>query len=137
MRWPIVRLIWHRELRDLVRDRRWLFMLLGLPVLLYPAFGLVGLLFAFATIDQKAPVGVYGAEYLPRPAPDAPIGPVADLAWLSAVPAPALTVADLAAGGAVAEVRAKHTADPPLLAGDGFVPDFGDELRDLAALRII
>ena len=27
-------------------------MLLGLPVLLYPAFGLVGLLFAFATIDQ-------------------------------------------------------------------------------------
>src|SRR6266487_940694 len=99
MRWSIVRLIWYRELRDLLRDRRWLFMLLGLPVLLYPAFGLVGLLFAFATIDQKTPVGVYGAEHLPRPAANAPIGPVADLAWLSAVPFPAMTPADLAVAG--------------------------------------
>src|SRR5215813_8892218 len=100
MRWVIVRLIWHRELRDLVRDRRWLFMLLGLPVLLYPAFGLVGLLFALATIDQKTPVGVYGAEHLPRPTPNAPIGSVADLAWLTAVPCPSLTPADLAVAAA-------------------------------------
>src|SRR5690348_1714139 len=106
MRWPIVLLIWHRELRDLVRDRRWLFMLLGLPVILYPAFGLVGLLFAVATIDQKTPVGVYGAEHLPRPTADAPIGPVADLAWLTTVPGPTLTPADFAVAGAVAEVRA-------------------------------
>src|SRR5205807_4626602 len=28
MHWIIIRLIWHRELRDLLRDRRWLFMLL-------------------------------------------------------------------------------------------------------------
>src|SRR5947208_14738226 len=102
MRWPIVRLIWHRELRDLVRDRRWLFMLLGLPVLLYPAFGLVGLLFALATIDQKTPVGVYGTEHLPRPATTAPIGPVADLAWLTAVPIPGVTMADVATAGAFA-----------------------------------
>jgi sodium transport system permease protein len=137
MRWPIVRLIWHRELRDLVRDRRWLFMLLGLPVLLYPAFGLVGLLFALATIDQKTPVGVYGTENLPQPRPNAPLGPTADVAWLAAVPRPGLSVADLVAAGAVAEACARHTTDPPLFAGDGFVSDFGDELRDLGALRVV
>ena len=44
MRWPVVRLIWFREVRDLLRDRRTLFMMIGLPVLLYPAFGLIGFL---------------------------------------------------------------------------------------------
>src|SRR5947208_8650687 len=111
MRWPIVRLIWHRELRDLLRDRRWLFMLLGLPVLIYPAFGAVGLLFALATLDQKTPVGVCGAEYLPQPAAGAPLGPAADLAWLAAVPAPGLTAADVAAAAGVAAIRRRHTAD--------------------------
>src|SRR5919198_2681370 len=100
MRWTIIRLIWHRERRDLLRDRRWLFMLLGLPVLLYPAFGLVGLVFAISMLDQKTPVGVYGAEHLPTPAADAPIGPVAEMAWLTALPAPGLNPADVAAAAA-------------------------------------
>ena len=41
MRWSTIRLIATRELRDLLRDRRWLALLLGVPVLLYPAFGLL------------------------------------------------------------------------------------------------
>jgi sodium transport system permease protein len=137
MRWPIVRLIWYRELRDLLRDRRWLFMLLGLPVLLYPAFGLVGLVFAISMLDQKTPVGVYGAEHLPAPAADAPIGPVAEMGWLTALPAPGLSPADVAAAAAAVEVRRRHTADPPLLAGDRFVADFGDDFRDVLAMPVV
>ena len=33
MRWSIIRTIWHRELRDQLRDRRTLLMILGLPLL--------------------------------------------------------------------------------------------------------
>jgi sodium transport system permease protein len=48
MRWPVVRLIAAREIRDQVRDRRTLFLILGLPVLMYPLFVGVGLLFVAA-----------------------------------------------------------------------------------------
>ena len=40
MRWSIVRVIWMRELRDQLRDRRTIFMIAVLPVLLYPLAGL-------------------------------------------------------------------------------------------------
>ena len=39
-RWSIVRLIWLRELRDQLRDRRTLFMIVVLPVFVYPLAGL-------------------------------------------------------------------------------------------------
>src|SRR5581483_12369833 len=65
MRQTIVRLIWQRELRDLLRDRRWLFMLLGLPILLYPVFGLVGFVFTLAMLGHEVRVGVVGLEHLP------------------------------------------------------------------------
>src|SRR5204862_110353 len=41
MRWSIIRLIWLRELRDQLRDRRTVFLIAVLPVLVYPlaAFG--------------------------------------------------------------------------------------------------
>jgi sodium transport system permease protein len=87
MHWTIVRLIWHRELRDLLRDRRWLFMLLGLPVLLYPVFGLVGFVFALTMLDQEIRLGVAGLENLPRPTSAGPVGPSAEFAWLTALPA--------------------------------------------------
>jgi sodium transport system permease protein len=66
MRWPIVRLIAGRELRDQLRDRRTLFLILGLPVLMYPLFVGVGLLFITAFKDKKLIVGVVGAEHLPQ-----------------------------------------------------------------------
>src|SRR5262245_65885388 len=109
MRWPIVRLIWHRELRDLLRDRRWLFMLLGLPVVLYPAFGLVGLLFAMSMLEQKTTIGVVGASYLPRPPASAPVGPAADMSLLAAVPCPGVSPADLVCAAAAAEARRRKT----------------------------
>lgn len=66
MRWPVVRLIAAREIRDQFRDRRTLFLILGLPVLMYPLFVGVGLLFYVAIKEKKLVVGVVGAEYLPR-----------------------------------------------------------------------
>src|SRR5262245_44912689 len=67
MRRSIVHLIAARETRDLLRDRRTLLIVLGLPAILYPAFVVVGLAFAITLIDQKTPIGVAGMEHLPAP----------------------------------------------------------------------
>jgi sodium transport system permease protein len=65
MRWANVLLIFRREVRDQIRDRRTLFMIFVLPILLYPILGLGSLKLAEA-IDQKLRrVVVLGAEYLP------------------------------------------------------------------------
>ncbi len=68
MRWPVVRLIAAREIRDQLRDRRTLFLILGLPVLMYPLFVGVGLLFIAVIKEKKLVVGVVGAEFLPKQA---------------------------------------------------------------------
>jgi sodium transport system permease protein len=120
MHWTIVRLIWHRELRDLLRDRRWLFMLLGLPVLLYPVFGLVGFVFAITMLDHEVRIGVAGLENLPRHLPTGPVGPSAEFAWLTALPSCGETgVAALT--GAAAQLLALRpmAAYPPLVVKDG------------------
>src|SRR4051812_22206559 len=65
MRRNIFRLIARREIRDLLRDRRTLIIVLVLPALLYPAFVMVGLVFAVSMMDQKTVIGVVGAEHLP------------------------------------------------------------------------
>src|SRR5688572_28182977 len=65
MRWSVVRLIAGKELRDLIRDRRTVFLILVLPVVLYPLFGVTGYLFAAALLGQSTVVGVVGLEHLP------------------------------------------------------------------------
>src|SRR5207302_4665635 len=40
MNWNQVKLIWLREVRDQLRDRRTLFMIAVLPLLLYPLLGM-------------------------------------------------------------------------------------------------
>src|SRR6266536_3092725 len=71
MRWSIIRVIWLRELRDQLRDRRTVFMIVVLPLLIYPLAGLGLMQFAAGGIFQKqSVVGVWGEEYLPHgPAP--------------------------------------------------------------------
>ena len=108
MRWSVVRLIAAREIRDQLRDRRTLFLILGLPVLMYPLFVGVGLLFVAALKEKKLVVGVVGAEHLPQPQP----GP--------------------RAGRRRGAGRARHRyagAFPPLLA-DGAVPGRRTSPRD-------
>ncbi len=71
MRWSIIRVIWIRELRDQLRDRRTIFMIAVLPLILYPlaGFGLIQLAAGFAPKPEV--VGVYGVENLRPPADQA------------------------------------------------------------------
>lgn len=103
-RWSVVRLIAGRELRDQLRDRRTMFLILGLPVLMYPLFVAVGLLFYYALKEKKFVVAVVGAEYLPAGEADVSAGAVA------------------AAGGPAAFATLDARTFPPLLV-DGRFPD--------------
>jgi sodium transport system permease protein len=69
-RWAVVRLIAGKELRDLVRDRRTVMLVLVLPAVLYPLFSVVAYLFATTILGQVTTIGVAGAEYLPAAKPD-------------------------------------------------------------------
>ncbi len=67
MRRAVVRLIAVREARDQLRDRRTMFLILGLPVLMYPLFVGVGTVFVSMLKGKQLVVGVAGAENLPQP----------------------------------------------------------------------
>src|SRR6266436_4524239 len=85
MRWSIIRLIWLRELRDQLRDRRTVFMIAVLPMLLYPILGVGVLQFALGFLRKQNTVGVYGSQYLPSAAGARP-HPIAAASWLSLTP---------------------------------------------------
>src|SRR4051795_10294473 len=70
VRWSNVWVILRREVRDQARDRRTLFMIFVLPILLYPILG-IGIVQFSAAFEQKPrTVMVVGAEHLP---PDPPL----------------------------------------------------------------
>lgn len=66
MSWKNVKLIFLREVRDQLRDRRTLFMITILPVLLYPMLGLgmVEMMLTFS--EQKRTVVILNADELPE-----------------------------------------------------------------------
>lgn len=67
MSWKNIKLIFQREVRDQLRDRRTLFMVAVLPLLLYPLLG-VGLVQMTVTFsEQVRRVVVIGADQLPSP----------------------------------------------------------------------
>ena len=65
MSWKNVKLIFFREVRDQLRDRRTLFMITILPVLLYPMLGLgvVEMMLTFS--EQRRSVVILNADQLP------------------------------------------------------------------------
>ncbi|VTS00720.1 ABC transporter permease subunit [Tuwongella immobilis] len=65
MRASIVRLIAGREMRDLLRDRRTLFLVFGMPILLYPIFFGISIFLARSLGEQVTIIGVVGSEFLP------------------------------------------------------------------------
>src|SRR5262249_23220766 len=114
MRWSIIRLIWLRELRDQLRDRRTLFMIAGLPVLLYPIAGLGMIQLAITHAAQSSIVGVVGERNLPQPSLRCVAqSPLSAMAWFRFMPAvPGCPLAGIsAAAGAVALVQARQV-DP-------------------------
>jgi sodium transport system permease protein len=69
MRWPIVLVIFRREVRDQLRDRRTLFMIFVLPILLYPMLGIGVLKFTEAFEQKPRTVVLVGRENLPEEPP--------------------------------------------------------------------
>ena len=67
VQWRNVRLILLRELRDQLRDRRTLFMVAVLPLLLYPALGIGMLQLTMLFTEQPRTVVILGAEHLAQP----------------------------------------------------------------------
>jgi sodium transport system permease protein len=66
MNWKNVQLIFLREVRDQLRDRRTLFMVTVLPLLLYPALGLGMVYMKSLFAEQLRTVAVLGADQLPE-----------------------------------------------------------------------
>ena len=71
MRWSNVALIFRREVRDQLRDRRTLFMIFVLPILLYPILGIGVLKFA-ATLEEKPRIRGGGRGGKPAEGPEPP-----------------------------------------------------------------
>lgn len=71
MNWHNVWLIWARETRDQLRDRRMLFMICVLPILLYPLLGTSFMQLAQFMKKHESTVWIVGAEQL-RDTPDLP-----------------------------------------------------------------
>jgi sodium transport system permease protein len=96
MRWSIIRLIWLRELRDQLRDRRTVFMIAVLPIVLYPiaGFGVAHLGPSFLGKDNI--IGVVGIDNL-LPWRPLPATPPRTLSFLSCTPPPPGCPAGLAA----------------------------------------
>jgi len=115
MRRSLVLLIARRELRDLTRDRRTLFIILVLPALLYPVFGLVGFLFALASMEQKVIVGVAGIDNLPR----------------------YVQHPESAAYGAAGAWVQGRIDPPPLIVNGRFVPMFAQTEYDLTGIVVV
>ncbi|MBN2022509.1 MAG: CPBP family intramembrane metalloprotease [Pirellulales bacterium] len=69
MSWSNVRLILAREIRDQLRDRRTLFMIVVLPILLYPLLGMTFFQVAQFMKEQPTRVLVVGARHLAEEPP--------------------------------------------------------------------
>jgi sodium transport system permease protein len=145
MNWRNVRLIYAREIRDQLRDRRTLFMIAVLPLLLYPLLGMSVFQLSQFLRKSEPKVLVIGSEQLAQ-SPDLPKlfkdgRFVADLfddphsaTWLD------VEFADgpSAGSGTPASNQAAllQSAKKRLKSGDvqvvlHFPPDFGERLRDL------
>jgi len=126
MRWSIVRLIWLREMRDQLRDRRTIFMIAVLPVLLYPVGGLGIMQLAQSHLSKQAVVGIQGVQYLPPLSPHCTaLSPAPVLAWLTLTPtAPGVPLCGIerfiaATALDLARRSDPHQDYPPLFLGDG------------------
>ncbi|MCX7422232.1 MAG: ABC transporter permease subunit [Planctomycetia bacterium] len=67
MNWKNIRLIFLREVRDQLRDRRTLFMVAVLPLMLYPALGIGMLQMTLLFTEQPRTVVILGEKHLPQP----------------------------------------------------------------------
>ncbi len=135
MRWRIIRLIWIRELRDQLRDRRTLFTILALPLLLYPLMGVLMMQFATQLLDQNSSIGLVTAnpeeKYFPsRPRLDARASVFPALAGLTLLPNGTATPLERCAGAiALGEAGRELFAYTPLIENDEIPTQFRQSPR--------
>ncbi|WP_171186497.1 ABC transporter permease subunit/CPBP intramembrane protease [Alienimonas chondri] len=144
MTWRNTRLLFLREVKDQLRDKRTLFMVAVLPVLLYPALGLGMVQMTVLFRETPQTVVVLGAEDLPGP--DLIAGERFAEEWFDDPAAAsklrvvtAASEADASIDGATlldaaTEVRAAHERVEEVSAVLDAARATGDE-RDLAALQ--
>jgi sodium transport system permease protein len=139
MRWSIIRLIWARELRDQLRDRRTVLMIVGLPVLLYPLLGIAVVRLAQGFLARPSIVGIQcspGEDFPERRPRDAGLHVVPELGWLTLLPAVGGDGPGRAAGAA-ALVQAGHAIlDYPLLLHKGELAGAYEETAGVLRLQI-
>lgn len=126
MRWSIVRLIWLREMRDQLRDRRTVFMIAVLPMLLYPLAGFGVMQLALGHLRKQTVIGIQGRQYLPPLSPRCTaFSPAPVLSWLTltpAAPGAPLSGIERACTALALEKTRRSDRDqdyPPLLFSDG------------------
>jgi sodium transport system permease protein len=141
MRWSIIGIIFFRELRDQLRDRRTIFMVAVLPLLLYPVLGMAVLQFAAGAGDKGTVIGIVGAQHLPPClGENAHSGTASALAWLTLAPsrnvAPGVGIEQVAAAAGVAETMRRHQAYPPLLVDGQFPPSYFPTAAEARNLRV-
>src|SRR5690349_22403994 len=126
MRSTMVRLIFCRELRDQLRDRRTIFMIAVLPLLLYPVLGVGLVQFALGVAEKPSVIGITGSQYLPVLTPrSGGFSPLPAVAKLASAPAgtvaPGWGIDRVVAAAALVESIGKFYDFPPLLI-DGRIP---------------
>jgi sodium transport system permease protein len=136
MRWSIVRLICVRELRDQLRDRRTIFMIAVLPLLLYPVLGMAVVQFAVGTSESSSTIGIVGKDYLPQWGPKS-LGfqPGSVVAWFTLSPCqPGL--AGCLNAAALVQTRRSQSEPPPLVIDGAFPARYFDRPQDQALVRV-
>jgi sodium transport system permease protein len=106
MRWSIIRVIWFRELRDQLRDRRTVVMMAVLPLVLYPVLGIGVFQFVLSFVAKPSVVGIYGGEKLTASPPNS--GLMEAMSWLTLTPSLGSCGMDRLAG-TVAMAGASHS----------------------------
>jgi sodium transport system permease protein len=103
MNWKHVKLIFSRELRDQLRDRRTLFTITILPILLYPLMGMLMLQVAQFSREHPVRIKILGSENIPATPkliegeqlhPRAGLEAIAPLVKLSVAPLPSASTAE-------------------------------------------
>jgi len=141
MRWSIVRLIWVRELRDQLRDRRTIFMIAVLPLVIYPLAGFGAMQLALGLLKKQNPVGLIGAEHLP-PADAHFAAPSRVASWLICTPTGPVSPVDALerATAAVSLATARQLEFAPLLVHDKgqvrFLADYFETAEDIDTLPV-
>ena len=69
MRWSNIKWIYLREIRDQLRDRRTIFAILVLPVLMYPLMGMMFLQITQFIQEHPTKILVTGTDFLPADPP--------------------------------------------------------------------